>query len=136
MSTYNTPQAYHTSQKDAEYAGEQIKQYLLMLHHDIERVVDGREDVEILEREKVYLKVHLPTWLGIIMHRLESLEQSTHGGVASDSLAQAIVLVELLQNEREADERRLESRLEREKEREKDNPVPDWMMNRQNRYQP
>ena len=107
-----------------------------MLHNDVERVVGGRADVEILEREKVYLKVHLPTWLGIIMHRLESLEQSTHGGVASDSLAQAIVLVELLQNEREADERRLESQLEREKEREKDNPVPDWMMNRQNSYQP
>ena len=106
MSTNSTPQAYHTSQKDAEYAGEQMKQYLLMLHNDVERVVGGRADVEILEREKVYLKVHLPTWLGIIMHRLESLEQSTHGGVASDSLTQALQLVELLQNERDIDERK------------------------------
>ena len=132
MSTYSTPQAYHTSQKDAEYAGEQIKQYLLMLHNNVERVVDGRADVEILEREKVYLNVHLPTWLGIIMHRLESLEQSTHGGVASDSLAQALQLVELLQNERDIDERRLEI----QKERERDNTTPDWLINRQNRYQP
>ena len=131
MSTNSTPQAYHTSQRDAENAGEQIKQYLLMLHNNVERVVDGRADVEILEREKVYLKVHLPTWLCRIMHRLESLEQSTHGGVASDSLTQALQLVELLQNERDIDERRLE----REKERERNNTTPDWLIC-QSRYQP
>ena len=125
MSTYGTPQAHHTSQKDAEEAGANMKRYLFMLHDKVQRN-------ENLEREKVYLKKTLPIWLGTIMHRLETLERLTRGGVASDSLAQAIVLVELLQNEREADERRLE----REKEREKDNPVPDWMMNRQNRYQP
>ena len=127
MSTNST----HTSQRDAENAGEQMKRYLLMLHDDVERVVDGRADVEILEREKVYLKVHLPTWLGRIMHRLESLEQSTNGAVASDSLTQALQLVELLQNERDIDERRLE----REKERERNNTTPDWLIC-QSRYQP
>ena len=124
MSTYSTPQAYHTSQKDAEEAGANMKRYLFMLHDKVQRN-------ENLEREKVYLKVHLPTWLGRIMHRLESLEQSTHGGVASDSLAQALQLVELLQNERDIDERRLEI----EKERERNNTTPDWLIH-QSRYQP
>ena len=132
MSTNSTPQAYHTSQRDAENAGEQMKQYFLMLHNNVERVVGGRAEVEIFEREIDYLKRILPTWLGRIMHRLETLERLTRGDVESDSLAQAILLVELLQNEREADERRLE----REKEREKDIPTPDWLIDRQNRYQP